>query len=71
MVKQLEVSLYKSAASLEAYCDLSTLRWRLQQLKEEIAMRRHAEAILELQKKVNSECESRGEGQDMSRSSSP
>lgn len=71
MIKQLEVSLYKSAPSLEAYVDLSTLRQRLQELKEEIKMRSHAEAMLGLQKKASMDCETRGEGQDTSRSEEP
>lgn len=37
MVKQLEVSLYRSAPSFEAYSDTSTLKARLQQLAMEIA----------------------------------
>ena len=37
MVKQLEVSLYRSAPSFEAYSDTSTLKSRLQQLAMEIA----------------------------------
>ena len=37
MVKQLEVSLYRSAPSFEAYSDTSTLKTRLQQLAMEIA----------------------------------
>ena len=37
MVKQLEVSLYRSAPSFEAYSDTSTLKMRLQQLAMEIA----------------------------------
>ena len=37
MVKQLEVSLYRSAPSFEAYCDTSTLKHRLQVLAMEIA----------------------------------
>lgn len=37
MVKQLEVSLYRSAPSFEAYCDISTLKHRLQLLAVEIA----------------------------------
>lgn len=37
MVKQLEVSLYRSAPSFEAYSDISTLKHRLQQLAMEIA----------------------------------
>ena len=37
MVKQLEVSLYRSAPSYEAYSDISTLKSRLQQLAMEIA----------------------------------
>jgi len=37
MVKQLEVSLYRSAPSFEAYCDTSTLKHRLQLLAVEIA----------------------------------
>jgi len=37
MVKQLEVSLYRSAPSFEAYSDISTLKSRLQQLAMEIA----------------------------------
>ena len=37
MVKQLEVSLYRSAPSFEAYSDISTLKMRLQQLAMEIA----------------------------------
>ena len=37
MVKQLEVSLYRSAPSFEAYRDLSTLKHRLQRLAIEIA----------------------------------
>ena len=37
MVKQLEVSLYRSAPSYEAYSDISTLKHRLQQLAMEIA----------------------------------
>ena len=37
MVKQLEVSLYRSAPSFEAYSDISTLKNRLQQLAMEIA----------------------------------
>jgi len=36
MVKQLEVSLYKSAPSFEAYCDVTTLKQRLQRLAQEI-----------------------------------
>jgi hypothetical protein len=39
MVKQLEVSLYKSAPSFEAYKDVSTLKARLQQLAQEINVR--------------------------------
>jgi len=37
MVKQLEVSLYRSAPSFEAYSDISTLKNRLQQLAVEIS----------------------------------
>ena len=37
MVKQLEVSLYRSAPSFEAYADTSTLKHRLQLLAMEIA----------------------------------
>ncbi len=37
MVKQLEVSLYRSAPSFEAYSDTSTLKMRLQELAMEIA----------------------------------
>ena len=37
MVKQLEVSLYRSAPSFDAYADTSTLKRRLQQLAAEIA----------------------------------
>lgn len=37
MVKQLEVSLYRSAPSFEAYADRSTLKQRLQRLAMEIA----------------------------------
>ena len=37
MVKQLEVSLYRSAPSFEAYSDTTTLKTRLQQLAMEIA----------------------------------
>eukprot|EP00804_Cyclotella_cryptica_P015047 CCRYP_000634-RA/>CCRYP_000634-RA protein AED:0.01 eAED:0.01 QI:1424/1/1/1/0.66/0.5/4/88/1434 len=37
MVKQLEVSLYRSAPSFESYSDISTLKHRLQQLAMEIA----------------------------------
>jgi len=37
MVKQLEVSLYRSAPSFAAYADTSTLKHRLQQLAMEIA----------------------------------
>lgn len=37
MVKQLEVSLYRSAPSFEAYSDTNTLKTRLQQLAMEIA----------------------------------
>lgn len=37
MVKQLEVSLYRSAPSFEAYADKSTLKQRLQRLAMEIA----------------------------------
>lgn len=37
MVKQLEVSLYRSAPSFEAYADISTLKHRLQLLAMEIA----------------------------------
>ena len=37
MVKRLEVSLYQSAPSFEAYSDTSTLKTRLQQLAMEIA----------------------------------
>ena len=37
MVKQLEVSLYRSASSFEAYSDTTTLKTRLQQLAMEIA----------------------------------
>lgn len=37
MVKQLEVSLYRSAPSFEAYSDTNTLKHRLQQLAMEIA----------------------------------
>jgi len=36
MVKQLELLLYKSAPSIEAYLDRSTLALRLQQVKEKI-----------------------------------
>jgi hypothetical protein len=39
MVKQLEVSLYRSAPSFEAYSDTSTIKSRLQQLKMEIGKR--------------------------------
>jgi E1A/CREB-binding protein len=39
MVKQLEVSLYKSAPSFEAYCDVTTLKQRLQRLAQEIGDR--------------------------------
>jgi hypothetical protein len=35
MVKQLELSLYKAAPSLEAYLDYTTLPWRLQKTKKE------------------------------------
>jgi len=37
MIKQLEVSLYRSASSLKAYSDTTTLKMRLQQLAMEIA----------------------------------
>ena len=37
MIKQLEVSLYCSASSLQAYSDTTTLKTRLQQLAMEIA----------------------------------
>ena len=37
MVKQLEVSLYRSAPSFEEYSDTTTLKTRLQQLAMEIA----------------------------------
>ncbi len=41
MVKQLEVSLYRSAPSFEAYADRSTLKHRLQLLAMEIAKKTH------------------------------
>ena len=41
MVKQLEVSLYRSAPSFEAYADKSTLKHRLQLLAMEIAKKTH------------------------------
>ena len=41
MVKQLEVSLYRSAESFEAYADKSTLKQRLQVLGMEIAKKTH------------------------------
>lgn len=53
MVKQLELSLYKSAPSLEAYCDLSTLLVRLQQLKEEITVRRHAQTMQQMKFRID------------------
>ncbi len=43
MVKQLEVSLYRSAASFEAYADKSTLKSRLQYLAMEIAKKTQGE----------------------------
>jgi len=42
MVKQLEVSLYRSAPSFEAYADTNTLKSRLQQLAMEIAKKSKA-----------------------------
>ena len=42
MVKQLEVSLYRSAPSFEAYADTTTLKSRLQQLAMEIAKKSKA-----------------------------
>jgi hypothetical protein len=42
MVKQLEVSLYRSAPSFEAYADTNTLKSRLQQLAMEIAQKSKA-----------------------------
>lgn len=41
MVKQLEVSLYRSAPSFEAYADKNTLKHRLQLLAMEIAKKTH------------------------------
>jgi hypothetical protein len=43
MVKQLEVSLYRSAPSFEEYADLSTLKHRLQLLAMEIAKKTHSQ----------------------------
>ena len=42
MVKQLEVSLYRSAQTYEAYADITTLKSRLQQLAMEIAKKSKA-----------------------------
>ena len=45
MVKQLEVSLYRSASSFEEYSDHSTLKYRLQQLAIEIAKKTNSPRI--------------------------
>ena len=45
MVKQLEVSLYRSAPSFDAYSDKSTLKHRLQLLAMEIAKKTHSSGI--------------------------
>ena len=42
MVKQLEVSLYRSAQTFQAYADITTLKSRLQQLAMEIAKKSKA-----------------------------
>ena len=58
MVKQLEVSLYRSAQTFEAYADITTLKSRLQQLAMEIAKKSKAK------NKGSSDGVSRNRGQE-------
>ena len=60
MVKQLEVSLYRSASSFEEYSDTSTLKARLQQLAMEIAKKTQQAKDQNGRKRRNGEIDSSG-----------